>query len=52
VCNLYLGYSFFTDLIMSAAWTARQGEVGDLRSKSKDELLEILSRQEKLLSNK
>ncbi|KAG1942098.1 protein GRINL1A isoform X2 [Pimephales promelas] len=37
---------------MSAAWTARQGEVGDLRSKSKDELLEILSRQEKLLSNK
>ncbi|XP_077084692.1 protein GRINL1A isoform X2 [Siphateles boraxobius] len=37
---------------MSAAWTARQGEVGDLRSKNKDELLEILSRQEKLLSNK
>lgn len=37
---------------MSAAWTARQGEVGDMRSKSKDELLEILSRQEKLLSNK
>uniref|UniRef100_A0A673MMM2 DNA-directed RNA polymerase II subunit GRINL1A-like n=2 Tax=Sinocyclocheilus rhinocerous TaxID=307959 RepID=A0A673MMM2_9TELE len=38
--------------IMSSAWTARQGEVGDLSSKSKDQLLEILSRQEKLLSNK
>ncbi|KAI2662668.1 DNA-directed RNA polymerase II subunit GRINL1A-like protein [Labeo rohita] len=37
---------------MSSAWTARQGEVGDLSSKSKDQLLEILSRQEKLLSNK
>ncbi|XP_073693213.1 protein GRINL1A [Garra rufa] len=37
---------------MSSVWTARQGEVGDLSSKSKDQLLEILSRQEKLLSNK
>ncbi|XP_057192147.1 protein GRINL1A [Triplophysa rosa] len=37
---------------MAAAWTAPQGQVGDLRSKSKDELLEILSRQQKLLSNK
>ncbi|XP_051756056.1 protein GRINL1A [Ctenopharyngodon idella] len=37
---------------MSVSWTAHQGEVGDLRNKSKDELLEILSRQEKLLSNK
>ncbi|XP_043101627.1 protein GRINL1A isoform X2 [Puntigrus tetrazona] len=37
---------------MSSAWTARQGEVGDLSSNTKDQLLEILSRQEKLLSNK
>ncbi|XP_058639611.1 protein GRINL1A isoform X2 [Onychostoma macrolepis] len=37
---------------MSTAWTGRQGEVGDLCSKSKDQLLEIMSRQEKLLSNK
>ncbi|XP_052457951.1 DNA-directed RNA polymerase II subunit GRINL1A-like [Carassius gibelio] len=37
---------------MSAPWAARQGEVGDLGSKSKDQLLEMLSRQEKLLSNK
>uniref|UniRef100_A0A8C1N9H5 RNA polymerase II subunit M n=1 Tax=Cyprinus carpio TaxID=7962 RepID=A0A8C1N9H5_CYPCA len=32
--------------------SARQGEVGDLGSKSKEQLLEMLSRQEKLLSNK
>lgn len=37
---------------MLPSWVARQGEVGDLRNKSKDELLEILSRQEKILSNK
>ncbi|XP_051563830.1 DNA-directed RNA polymerase II subunit GRINL1A-like [Myxocyprinus asiaticus] len=37
---------------MSAEWTARHGQVSDLNSKRKDELLEILSRQEKLLSNK
>ncbi|XP_056317523.1 protein GRINL1A [Danio aesculapii] len=37
---------------MLPSWAARQGEVGDLRNKSKDELLEILSRQEKILSNK
>nr|XP_055058796.1 DNA-directed RNA polymerase II subunit GRINL1A-like [Misgurnus anguillicaudatus] len=37
---------------MAASWTAPQGQVGDLSSKSKDELLEILSRQQKLLSNK
>ncbi|TRY95409.1 hypothetical protein DNTS_000414 [Danionella cerebrum] len=37
---------------MLPSWVARQGDVGDLRMKNKDELLEILSRQEKLLSNK
>ncbi|XP_051987598.1 DNA-directed RNA polymerase II subunit GRINL1A-like [Xyrauchen texanus] len=37
---------------MSAEWTARHGQVSDLNSKRKDELLEILTRQEKLLSNK
>lgn len=37
---------------MSASWTERQGQVGDLRHKSKEELLELLLRQEKILSNK
>ncbi|XP_074523169.1 protein GRINL1A [Halichoeres trimaculatus] len=37
---------------MSASWTERQGQVGDLRNKSKEELLELLLRQEKILSNK
>ncbi|XP_062327252.1 protein GRINL1A [Osmerus eperlanus] len=37
---------------MSSSWTERQGQVGDLRNKSKEELCELLSRQEKLLSNK
>ncbi|XP_026863200.2 protein GRINL1A [Electrophorus electricus] len=37
---------------MSTAWTERHGEVGDLSSKSKEDLLEILSRQEKILHNK
>ncbi|KAG9352192.1 hypothetical protein JZ751_020605 [Albula glossodonta] len=37
---------------MSSSWTERQGHIGDLQSKSKVELCEILSRQEKLLSNK
>ncbi|XP_059386025.1 DNA-directed RNA polymerase II subunit GRINL1A-like [Carassius carassius] len=35
-----------------SGWTARQGDVGDLSSKRKDQLLEILSRQQQLLSNK
>ncbi|KAL2077026.1 hypothetical protein ACEWY4_026530 [Coilia grayii] len=34
------------------SWTERQGLVGDLHTKSKEELCEILQRQEKLLSNK
>ncbi|KAJ8391605.1 hypothetical protein AAFF_G00087460 [Aldrovandia affinis] len=37
---------------MSSSWTERQGHIGDLQSKSKAELCEILLRQEKLLSNK
>ncbi|XP_078139525.1 protein GRINL1A isoform X2 [Centroberyx gerrardi] len=37
---------------MSSPWTERQGQVGDLRCKSKEELTEILQRQEKILSNK
>lgn len=37
---------------MSSSWTERQGQVGDLGYKSKEELCELLSRQEKLLSNK
>ncbi|XP_062381088.1 protein GRINL1A isoform X2 [Sardina pilchardus] len=37
---------------MAASWTERQGLVGDLRSKSKEELCELLLRQEKLLNNK
>ncbi|XP_036400289.1 protein GRINL1A [Megalops cyprinoides] len=37
---------------MSSPWTERQGHVGDLQKKSKEELSDILLRQEKLLSNK
>ncbi|XP_061102548.1 protein GRINL1A [Conger conger] len=37
---------------MSSSWTERQGYIGDLLGKSKDELCDILYRQEKLLSNK
>ncbi|KAM4630639.1 protein GRINL1A [Polymixia lowei] len=37
---------------MSSSWTQRQGQVGDLRCQSKDDLKEILTRQEKLLSNR
>ncbi|KAG7468043.1 hypothetical protein MATL_G00138510 [Megalops atlanticus] len=37
---------------MSSSWTERQGHVGDLQKKSKEELSDILVRQEKLLSNK
>ncbi|XP_048825472.1 protein GRINL1A isoform X2 [Brienomyrus brachyistius] len=37
---------------MTSSWTERQGQVGDLQGKSKEELCEILRRQEKLLSNK
>lgn len=39
----------------SSSWAApseRQGQVGDLKTKSKEELVELLSRQDKLLSNK
>uniref|UniRef100_W5N7W9 Myocardial zonula adherens protein n=1 Tax=Lepisosteus oculatus TaxID=7918 RepID=W5N7W9_LEPOC len=36
---------------MSSSWTERQGKVGDLNSKSKEELYDILTRQEKLLAN-
>lgn len=36
---------------MSAPWTERQGQVGDLRRHSKEELQELLLRQEKILSN-
>ncbi|XP_052316735.1 uncharacterized protein LOC118394172 [Oncorhynchus keta] len=39
----------------SSSWAApseRQGQVGDLKTKSKEELGELLSRQDKLLSNK
>lgn len=34
------------------SWTARQGQVGDLRKQSKVELQDLLLRQEKILSNK
>ncbi|XP_014835985.1 PREDICTED: protein GRINL1A [Poecilia mexicana] len=37
---------------MSSPWTERQGQVGDLRSHSLEELQELLLRQEKILSNK
>ncbi|KAM4744612.1 protein GRINL1A [Anableps anableps] len=37
---------------MSSPWTERQGQVGDLRSQSIEELQELLLRQEKILSNK
>lgn len=36
---------------MSSSWTERQGQVGDLRNQSKEELQELLLRQEKILSN-
>uniref|UniRef100_M4AIV8 RNA polymerase II subunit M n=1 Tax=Xiphophorus maculatus TaxID=8083 RepID=M4AIV8_XIPMA len=37
---------------MSSPWTERQGQVGDLRGHSLEELQELLLRQEKILSNK
>lgn len=37
---------------MSSSWTERQGEVGDLGHLSKEELQELLLRQERILSNK
>ncbi|XP_072236635.1 protein GRINL1A [Leuresthes tenuis] len=37
---------------MSSSRTERQGQVGDLRNQSKEELQELLLRQEKILSNK
>ncbi|GAA6227803.1 protein GRINL1A [Lates japonicus] len=37
---------------MSSSWTERQGQVGDLRNQSKEELQELLLRQEKILSNR
>lgn len=37
---------------MSSSWTERQGQVGDLRHQSTEELQELLLRQEKILSNK
>ncbi|KAM3625169.1 uncharacterized protein V6R79_007949 [Siganus canaliculatus] len=37
---------------MSSSWTERQGQVGDLRNYSKEELQDLLLRQEKILSNK
>lgn len=37
---------------MSSSRTERQGEVGDLRVQRKEELQELLQRQEKILSNK
>ncbi|XP_039627311.1 myocardial zonula adherens protein-like [Polypterus senegalus] len=38
--------------IMATLWTERQGHLGELTKKSKEELLDILNRQEKLLTNK
>ncbi|KAM9764625.1 protein GRINL1A [Menidia menidia] len=38
--------------VMSSSWTERQGQVGDLRKQSTEELQELLLRQEKILSNK
>lgn len=37
---------------MFSSWTERQGQVGDLRHQSREELQELLLRQEKILSNK
>ncbi|XP_044052470.1 protein GRINL1A [Siniperca chuatsi] len=37
---------------MSSSRTEHQGQVGDLRNQSKEELQELLQRQEKILSNK
>lgn len=37
---------------MSSSWTETQGQVGDLRNHSKQELQELLLRQDKILSNK
>ncbi|XP_037605684.1 protein GRINL1A [Sebastes umbrosus] len=37
---------------MSSSGTERQGQVGDLRQRSREELQELLQRQEKILSNK
>lgn len=37
---------------MSSSWTERQGQVGELKNKTKEELCELLMRQEKILSNK
>ncbi|XP_044204759.1 protein GRINL1A [Thunnus albacares] len=37
---------------MSSSWTERQGQVGDLRNHSREELQELLLRQDKILSNK
>ncbi|KAK5873944.1 hypothetical protein PBY51_018938 [Eleginops maclovinus] len=37
---------------MSSSWTERQGRLGDLGKQSKEELQELLLRQEKILSNK
>ncbi|XP_008303278.1 protein GRINL1A [Stegastes partitus] len=37
---------------MSSSWTERQGQVGDLGHQSREELQELLLRQEKILSNK
>ncbi|XP_068597643.1 myosin-9-like [Brachionichthys hirsutus] len=37
---------------MSSSWTERQGEVGNLGEKSKEELQELLQRQEQILSNR
>ncbi|KAM7014970.1 protein GRINL1A [Tautogolabrus adspersus] len=38
--------------VMSSSWTGRQGQVGDLKHQSKEELQELLQRQENILSNK
>ncbi|MBN3296373.1 GRL1A polymerase, partial [Amia calva] len=37
---------------MSSSWTQPQGHVGDLHAKKKEELVDILRRQERLLSNR
>lgn len=38
--------------VMSSSWTERQGQLGELKNKTKEELCELLLRQEKILSNK
>ncbi|XP_064194066.1 protein GRINL1A [Anguilla rostrata] len=48
----FIRFRFRKDEVMSSSLTERQGYTGDLLSRSKDELCEILLRQEKLLSNK